>query len=281
MGRATEVAHFDRLASKYDRYRILDREPIEFLVSHLKGKRAAICDLGTGTGRYLIALVQHLAQAGRDIRRAVGADPSHESLEIARRSAAQAKLPIAWLLATSDATGLTANSMSLITAFNSIHYFSVAETLGEIERIGSPGARLAIYTRLREQECLHPWGRWFPGYLDYSLAPSRKHAMELSRYHPGFRLELTKDFTFTRRVTLSWLCEQAENRHYSTLARYPQDRFEAAYATFVEKLKGAYPDPSAIEYSSSYSLFLYEVTARPADSTPSEPPSGADPCRRA
>jgi ubiquinone/menaquinone biosynthesis C-methylase UbiE len=262
MDTATEVVHFDRLASKYDRYRTLDREPIEFLSSHLQGEGEAICDLGTGTGRYLIALVQHLLQEGGDIRRAVGVDPSRESLEIARKSAAQAKLPIAWLLATSDVTGLTSNSMSLITAFNSIHYFPIAETLGEIARIGCRGTRLAIYTRLREQECQHPWGRWFPGYLDYSLAPPREHVTGLSRHHPSFRLELTKDFTFTRSATFSWLCEQAQNKHYSTLARYPQDRFESAYAAFVEKVKDAYPDPSAIEYSSSYSLFLYEVTSR-------------------
>ena len=251
--------YFNHLARKYDHYRTLDEAPVHYLINNVPGSDQTICDLGCGTGRYLIKIIKAFQESGVRINDAYGVDISPAMLETAKLHADGLNNPVSWILATSDRTGLSEQSISLVTAFNSFHHLPVAETLTEVARILSPGAFLAIYTRTREQEAEHIWGRWFPGYLDYSQVPTRIIMRGLSRYNKRFRLTQVKDFTFMRRVPFSWVCEQTENRYYSTLDRYPPGEFESSYAVFLENIKVNCQHLDEIMYNSSYSLFLYQL----------------------
>ncbi len=259
MSRATDNEHFDNLANRYEKYRSLDKEPIEYLVERLPLTEVAICELGCGTGRYLSALVDQFAEKGSLITAAVGVDPSQRSLAAAQQNHAKAGTPITWRAGTSDKTGLMANRTSLVTSFNSIHHLPIASTLREIERISQDTALFAVYTRVREQEREHVWGQWFPAYLDHTVVPSREFVSGFAKINSRFRLVWSHDFTFTRRTTFSWICEQTQSKFYSTLSRYSDQEFDLAYATFVKNLESAYQDVDPISYPSSYSLFLYQI----------------------
>lgn len=251
--------HFDRVSSQYDRYRTLDYEPVQYLVSKLPQCEHTICDLGCGTGRYLFALIEHLRAKRDPVERAYGVDKSPSMLQTAKKSAESVEIPISWIGATAEKTGLASASISLVTAFNAIHLLSIRETLDEVARIAQAKALFAVYTRLREQEAEHAWGRWFPGYLDYSIVLTRDSMLSLSQQNKRFNLVDTRDFTFWRKTNLNEICEQTKNRFYSTLARYPDGEFERAYETFVANLKSNFEDRDQIRYASSYSMFLYEV----------------------
>ena len=251
--------YFDHLAHKYDHYRTLDEGPVQYLIKNIPGSDQIICDLGCGTGRYLITVIKAFQESGIRINDAYGVDISPAMLETAKLYADGLNNLISWVLATSDRTGLPEQSISLVTAFNAFHHLPVAETLAEVARILSPGAFLAIYTRTRQQEAEHIWGRWFPGYLDYSQILTREIMSSLSRHDERFRLIQIEDFTFMRRVPFSWICEQTENKYYSTLDRYPPGEFESAYSVFVENIKANCQHLDEIMYDSSYSLFLYQL----------------------
>lgn len=257
--RPLKSGHFNRLSSRYDQYRTLDIEPVRYLVSKLSERAHEICDLGCGTGRYLFALIEHLAAKGGKVKRAYGVDISPNMLRIAEKCAERMGMPISWIEASAHQTGLPSASISLVTTFNAIHHLAIRETLDEVARIARPKALFAVYTRLREQEAEQLWGRWFPGYLDHSINPVRDFMLRLSQQNEGFRLIDTRDFTFYRETTLSEVRELTENRFYSTLSRYPESEFGRAYARFIANLKSNFEDPNKIRYPSSYSVFLYEV----------------------
>jgi ubiquinone/menaquinone biosynthesis C-methylase UbiE len=251
--------HFARLAPEYDRYRTLDHAPLAYLAENLPRRDQRICDLGTGTGRYLIALIGALQAAGQVVKEAYGVDLSPEMLRVARQKAEEMNAAIEWREGDSHRTGIRPRSMTLVTAFNSIHWFPIRETLGEVERILLPEGILAIYTRIRERESEHVWGQWFPGYLDRSLAPRRQEMESLSSHEPCLRLASVQEFSFTRRTTFTRLCEQTRKRHYSTLDRFTQSEFGSAYSAFVESLRAIYKESDEITYPSCFSLFIYRL----------------------
>ena len=253
--------HFDHLAQEYDHYRTLDEATINYLVVTIPGHDQTICDLGCGTGRYLVALIKAFQAAGVRVNIAHGVDISPGMLKTARLRKDKLNPPVEWILGTSERTGLPAQSISLVTAFNSFHHLPIADTLAEVGRILVPGGFFAIYSRCRDQEAEHIWECWFPGYLDYSQTLTREVLSGLSQYNARFRLILAEDFTFTRKAPLSWICKQTENKHYSTLNRYPRKEFEIAYSVFIKNIKAHCQHLDEITYPSSYSLFLYQRMA--------------------
>jgi ubiquinone/menaquinone biosynthesis C-methylase UbiE len=251
--------HFDHLAEKYDHYRMLDEAPVDYLIRAIDRTDQSICDLGCGTGRYLIALIKAFQASGVIVKTAHGVDTNDGMLKAAKLEGDMYHPCINWVLVSSDRTGLPPQSMSLVTAFNSIHHLPIPETLVEVERILLPDGFFAIYTRLLEQESEHIWGCWFPRYSGYSRVPTREAMSNLSRHNECFCLVSAQDFTFERSVSFSWVCEQTENKYYSTLGRYSQQEFETAYSAFVENIKNNFESLDEITYLSSYSIFLYQL----------------------
>ena len=76
--------HFNHLAGKYDHYRILDEAPVDYLIRAIDRIEQNICDLGCGTGRYLIALIKAFQSSGVVVKAAHGMDTSDGMLKIAK-----------------------------------------------------------------------------------------------------------------------------------------------------------------------------------------------------
>ena len=55
--------HFNNIACSYNDYRTLDRAPVEYITDIVGTDTQAICNLGCGTGRYLVALMESLESA--------------------------------------------------------------------------------------------------------------------------------------------------------------------------------------------------------------------------
>ena len=259
--------HFNHLATKYNHYRMLDKAPIDFLIEAVHGTEQSICDLGSGTGRYLIPLIKALQSSAIVVKEAHGIDISPRMLETAKQQTNRLKPSINWILASADNTGLPAQSISMVTAFNSIHHLPIRETLAEVERILIPGGFFAIYIRVMDQESEHVWGRWFPGYLDYSRVPTREFMTNLHRHNQGFQLLQMQDFTFERKTTFAWIREQTENKCYSTLDRYDREEFGKSCQEFLDNIRANYRDLYEITYHSSYSLFLYQIKSNSTQGT--------------
>jgi ubiquinone/menaquinone biosynthesis C-methylase UbiE len=256
---ALDEVYFRQVAETYDHYQHLDIEPVHYLVRNVPGELQAICELGTGTGRYLFPLVDAFARAGVVVREVFGVDASAEMLEMAKREAAKTYPRVKWLHGTADSTGIPDHRLSLVTSFNAFHHFPVHETLREIARILRPGGRMGIYTRTREQEGDHIWGRYFPGFLEHSRVPARQEMEDLSHRRPAFRLVDSRDFSYLRTTTFNWICRQTWNKHCSTFAYYSDKEFESAFARFRSTLRLMHADRGPIVYRSSYTLFLYQL----------------------
>jgi len=252
--------HFNNIAGEYTHSRTLDETPIDYLVKNASGGGHTICDLGCGTGRYLTALIKAFQSTGVGVNEAYGVDISPVMLERARIEMDGLKPAINWILKPANSTGLPTQSISIVTAFNSIHHLPIQETLDEIRRILLPKGLFSIYSRVYDQESEHIWGRCFPGYVDYSWVLTRESMSSFSKYDERWQLIRVQDFTFRRSVSLSRICEQTENKHYSTLAMYPQEEFKSAYSEFLENIKTNHQNLDAIEYLSSYSLFIYQYS---------------------
>jgi predicted TPR repeat methyltransferase len=261
----TETPHFQRLATDYNHYRTLDMKPVEFLAESIEGTEHTVCSIGCGTGRYVMALIEQMQSNGVEVTSAVGIDPSQNMLNQASEIAKESSLDMSWTLGVSDNTNLDDSSMSLITAFNSVHYFPLKETIKEFERIAKTPSYIAIYARVWEQELDHIWGLYFPDYADYSIQPKRDVVMGIPDLSTGIDLVAAKDFTFRRKTSFNWLSQQTQDKFYSTLGRYPDDDFESAYNTFVTKVKSAYPDLDNIEYDSTYSMFIFSLGTSDSD----------------
>jgi len=250
--------HFNDVACTYNNYRTLDEAPVNHLKEIVGTESHSICNLGCGTGRYLVALLQAFKSVGTTVSRVYGVDTSSAMLEKARIETGGLNPDINWLLCSASKTGLPDQSISLVTAFNSIHHLPVEETLNEVKRMLKPEGLFAVYTRLLEQESEHIWGRYFPEYVDHSTVFTREFMSRFSKYDQCWQLIEAQDFTFKRQTTLSQICEQTRSKHYSTLSRYSEEEFEIAYNEFVENIKAEYQDLDDMEYLSSYSLFVYQ-----------------------
>jgi ubiquinone/menaquinone biosynthesis C-methylase UbiE len=251
--------HFREVAGSYNHYRHLDIDPIHYLVRKVPGGHQAVCDLGTGTGRYLLSLVRAFNEAGVAVTAAYGVDTSPEMLAVAREEFSELPIRFQWLQGTADSTGILSNRLTLVTSFNSFHHFPVEETLREVARILKPGGLLGIYIRTRDQESEHIWGRYFPGFLKHTQVPTRAQMEELPRLQPALRLTGVRVFSYVRTTTFDWVCQQAWNKHYSTFAHYSDEEFESAFARFRATLRQMHADRGPILYRSSCNLFLYQL----------------------
>jgi ubiquinone/menaquinone biosynthesis C-methylase UbiE len=109
----------------------------------LRGQR--VLDLGTGTG----TLALGFAERGCVV---VGLDPSSAMLTEAAKAAARDNLPVRWLEARAEATGLPDADFDVVTAGQCWHWFDRPRAAAEAMRVLRPGGRvlLAYFTYLVE-----------------------------------------------------------------------------------------------------------------------------------
>jgi SAM-dependent methyltransferase len=131
------VDRFSGLAERYDRYR--PDYPAEAIAALLAGLPvpATVADVGAGTG----ISTRALARAGA---RAIAIEPNDEMRAFARATGVDVRA------GSATGTGLDAQSVDAVAAFQAFHWFANAETLAEFARVLRPGGRLAIVWNERD-----------------------------------------------------------------------------------------------------------------------------------
>lgn len=245
--------HFTSVAPVYRQLRTTDEAPIDEIrrsLGHKIGLRVA--DIGCGTGRYSQLLFDYL-----------GPDTTMFCVDFTRAMLDEMVslvdpdiLPrFAPMRASASELPFADGSLDVITTFNAIHHFDVDGFLSEVRRVLKPDGKAFLYTRLRDQNETHIWGRYFPNFCEkedrlYTESELRHY---ISNYFESSNLSFTP-FSFRRRASIEELLEQAEGRHYSTFSLYDLDEFNYSLREFERGIREAYPDPSSIRWTDFYTL---------------------------
>jgi len=133
----------DRVVN-YTRYRpSYPLELVDALVVHSNlRKDSTIADIGSGTGK----LTELLLNAGY---RVTGVEPNKEMREAAEVQF-KSNADFYSVAGESNATGLEAESVDLITAAQAFHWFEPDSTKTEFERIVKPGGHIALIWNRRD-----------------------------------------------------------------------------------------------------------------------------------
>jgi SAM-dependent methyltransferase len=139
---------FGGWAEHYDRWRPdYPEAAVRWLVGAPRGARAAVVDLGSGTGR----LAQVAARLGHEVL-AVEPDPGMRAL-------AERALPGRTRSGSAEETGLADASADAVLAGQAYHWFDPGRALPEIARVLRPGGRLGIVWNIRDERV--DWVRQF------------------------------------------------------------------------------------------------------------------------
>lgn len=122
---------FDQGGEAYARYRPTYPEALAAFLGHDVPGGAAL-DVGCGNGQLTCQLAEHVASV-------VGVDPSADQL-----AHAQPHPRVRYACAPAEATGLPARSVGLVTAAQAAHWFDLPRFHGEVRRVATPGARVAL-----------------------------------------------------------------------------------------------------------------------------------------
>lgn len=234
----------------------MDYEPIEYILELIKNQsNVIVCDLGCGTGRYSLPLLK----ASNNIHKLYGIDVNEKMLRMASRHAILQKLFLSteWFNASSDKTIIGKENVDVVTAFNSFHHLPFEQSIKEAYRILKPLGKLVIYSRTKDQESEHIWGKYFPGYMKYSQVLDRETFRSIGD-NKLFRLHREIDYHYQRKVSFGRIWEQTCNKHYSTLDLYPEEEFGAVLLEFPGIIFREYSDTENIEYQASNTLFVYD-----------------------
>jgi SAM-dependent methyltransferase len=175
---------FDAWAGEYDRFRPGYPEELFAMISERLGlpQRPLVVDLGAGTGRASLAMVE----LGW---RVTAVEPGRAMLDIMRAAATDAGLLVSTVQAEAEATGLDPASADLVTAAQAFHWFEMDRALDEIARILRPGGGVALFWNVRD-------GERSPFIADYAelLAKYAAGGADTGRYEAVGRDETARAF---------------------------------------------------------------------------------------
>ena len=259
--------HFGDVSSRYRSVRDLDLDAVE-LVSGVLASAAAearpfrLLDVGTGTGRYLDRVSEHLSSMCATDICPIGLDQSAAMLGQGRRLNGCAYPGASHLVGAVETLPFCAASCYAITSFNAVHHFDLGRFVCEASRVLIPSGLLVLYTRTAEQNRATIWGRYFP---EFAELETRLHTVSEFRR----ALDATHAFTSVRVQTIRWrvttslsrLLEQVAGYHYSTFRFYAPDRLQTALGTFTRRVRDVFGDCSRITFDNDHLLLVAQRTA--------------------
>jgi len=258
--------HFGEVSSRYRAVRDLDLDAVR-LVGDLLASAAAqarpfrLLDVGTGTGRYLDMVSEHLSATGAADICPIGLDRSPAMLQ-AQQCNGYAYPSASHLVGAVETLPFRAASCNAITSFNAVHHFDLTRFAAEAARVLSPSGVLVLYTRTAQQNRDTIWGRHFP---EFATLETRLHAVSefqrvLAATHAFGSVHVQ---TIPWRVTtsLSRLIEQVTAYHYSTFRFYSSDELRTACDTFRERVRDVFGDCSDITFDNDHLLVVAQRLA--------------------
>ena len=251
--------HFSRLAKVYAEVRITDPAPVLFIRDTLDGMAPIKgADIGCGSGRYSMLLLQHLKELSL-----ICVDASRPMLdELNHCLSANSFYRFESVLARVEELNFGRASLDCVFTFNAVHHFDLRTFLVRVRDALKPGGRGFIYTRTPEQNEETIWGRYFPGFL---AKETRLHRLaDMERWIADTRdLDLVgiKRFRYPRSSDLGRLVEQARSKHYSTFSLYGADEFCSALAAFEGNLRRGLGDSAEIRWHDANIMLQVRASA--------------------
>lgn len=217
--------HFDRLAPRYSELRTSGAEvdPVTQAVvelGRLQGCR--VLDIGCGPG----AVIRQLARGfGID---AVGVDPSHKMIDVARHEAGQ------WgdfHVARAEELPFEAESFDGVVMRWVVHHLDRAPAFAEIHRVLKPGGRLVVTTT--DPSAVDTF--WMaPYFTSYVAIERRRFPDENTLRHElldaGFGGIHVEPFVLERRFSRAEALEKIRARAYSSFALMSDEEHQAGLA---------------------------------------------------
>jgi ubiquinone/menaquinone biosynthesis C-methylase UbiE len=247
--------HFMQVAPKYKELRTTDLGPTIFIANKLRELESiAAADIGCGTGRYTLKLLQHLGEKCHMYCIDNNLNMLYHLTEYLAKNNVVNFLPIK---SDSHIIPLQTNSLDCIITLNAIHHFSLQPFLRESSRVLKNDGRLFIYTRLRDQNARTIWGKHFP---DFHKREKRLYELDdlksVFEKEPNMNLDTIKIFEHRRVFSLERLIEQARNHHYSTFKLYGMKEFAEALYKFKRNIIKHYEDLDKITWKDENTLLV-------------------------
>ncbi|MDE1827066.1 MAG: class I SAM-dependent methyltransferase [Thaumarchaeota archaeon] len=249
--------HFLHIAPRYRELRTTDLGPILFITNKLRSlSNIRAADIGCGSGRYSLKLVQHLGEKCH----LFCLDNNKEMLYHLKEDFLKNNITnFTPIRSDSHKIPLQTDSLDCAMSFNAIHHFSLQNFLKESSRVLKNNGKLFIYTRLRDQNTRTIWGTHFPSFNKkenrlYEL-DELKSAFEED---PNLNINSVRFFEHHRVYPLEKLVEQAKNHHYSTFKFYKKREFREALHRFVQNILNHYDDLDKISWKDQNTLLVIE-----------------------
>lgn len=194
-------------------------------------------DIGSGTGRYLEAVVQLALAEHGVLCDALACDASPAMLRIGAVGAPARPVGLQRVAGLAELLPFRKAAFDAVVCFNAIHHFDLDGFLRHASRVLRGAGMLIVYTRTREQNQRTVWGELFPHFGEretrlYSAEELQAAVMRV----PQFRSVSLRVARWRMETTPARLLRQAMGRCYSTFDFYEPAEFNAALHTFRWRL---------------------------------------------
>ena len=263
--------HFAKVSARYRALRELDLGAVKVISEVLartadpdQGRLMRLLDVATGSGRYLDAISHCLASVFSLEVVPVGMDLSPAMLTQARLHNSPAGLRAQHLVGAVETLPFQTASCDVMTCFNAVHHFDLAQFAGEASRVLTPSGQLVIYTRTPEQNRRTIWGQHFPEFATRETRLHGNHELQAAlQATGGFTSVNVQSVAWTVTTSLVRLVEQAAHFHYSTFRLYSDDTLRAAIGTFSQRVRQAFRDLTHITYDNDHLLVIAQRSVSP------------------